>query len=73
MKFRANMLHNICNNTCTMQKKMKNSCQESRKSWQQKKYAQNVQSLTNIVFDTIYQLFQYSYYVFQEVFSFLKK
>lgn len=53
---------------------MKNSCQESRKSWQQKKkYAQNVQSLTNIVFDTIYQLFQYSYYVFQEVFSFLKK
>lgn len=37
MKFRANMLHNIYNNTCSMQKKMKNSCQESRKSWQQKK------------------------------------
>lgn len=47
MKFRTNMLHNIYNNTCTMQKKMKNSCQESRKSWQQKKYAQNVQSLTS--------------------------
>lgn len=37
MKFRTNMLHNIYNNTCTMQKKMKNSCQESRKSWKQKK------------------------------------
>lgn len=56
-----------------MQKRMKNSLavcfNKNRKSWQQKiKHAQNVQSLTNIIFDTMYQLFQYSYYVFQEDF-----
>lgn len=34
------------------------------------KCAQNVQSLTNIIFDTMYQLFRYSYY--KKVFLFKK-